>query len=320
MFILVVAVLLFIIFTASASALILSGMHDEPVRVSVVLDDSGSDRWSAFLAGLEQAGKDTGIKINVVTTGKNMTTGQQYEIIRQEIAAGAEGIILQVTRSDGTEDMISDISSKAVLELVDTSANVDVDVEGKSACIEADNREVGRALANEVRIALGRDLQGVRIGIVDTNRWQNANIERMEGFMENIASSGAVIAWKEYSTINISENIGRKQLGKFADVIVALDNTGLEATGEYAAGVDNAPYVFGEGTSIKNVSYLDHGLIRSMIVPNEYYMGYQSLSAVKKRMENRLTPMENEYVTFRVVNKDNLFDEVNQRMLFPILQ
>ncbi|MCR5402269.1 MAG: substrate-binding domain-containing protein [Butyrivibrio sp.] len=320
MFILVVSMLLFISFSASASALIMSGIHDEPVRVSVVLDDSGSERWSAFLAGLEQAGKDTGIRVSVVTTGKNTSISQQYAIVREEIASGAEGIILQVTNSEGTEEMISDISSKAVLELVDTSASMDVDVEGKSACIEADNREVGRALANEVRIALGRDLTGVRIGIVDSNRRKNSNIERMEGFMENIESSGAVIAWKEYSKANIADNISQKQQGRYADVIVALDNTGLEAAGEYASSVDNAPFIFGEGISIINVSYLDHGLIRSMIVPNEYYMGYQSLATVKKRMENRLTPMENEYVTFRVVNKDNLFDEVNQRMLFPVLQ
>lgn len=320
MFILVVSALLFITFTASASALIMSGMREDPVKVSVVVEDSGSGKWTAFLAGVEQAAKDTGIKINVVSTGRNMTVSQQYAIIKEEIASGAEGIILQVANSSGTENMISDISSKAVLELVDTSASMDVDVEGKSACIAPDNIEVGRALANEVRIALGSDLSGIRIGIVDTSRRQNANIERMEGFLENIESSGATIVWKENSASNTSDYIVTKQMVNYADVIVALDNAGLEAASEYAARVDVTPFIFGEGTSIKNVSYLDDGLIRSMVVPNEYYMGYQSLSAIKRRMENRLTPMENEYVTFRVVNKENLFDENNQRMLFPVLQ
>lgn len=320
MFILVVAAFLIVSFTTSASALILSGIHEDPVKVSVVLDDSGSGRWNSFLAGVEQAGKDTGIKINVVSTGKGTSLSQEYALIREEISNGADGIILQVVNSSGTENMISDISSKAVLELVDTSASMEVDVERRSACIEADNIEVGRALASEVRIALGSDLTGVKIGIVDTKRKQNANIMRREGFVEKIESSGAEVIWGVNSGSAVIEKIGAKQMTDYADVIVALDNDGLEAASEYAASVDNPPFIFGEGVSIKNVSYLDDGLITSMVVPNEYYMGYMSLSAIKKRLENRLTPMENEYVTFRVVNKENLFSDYNQRMLFPVTQ
>ena len=83
---------------------------------------------------------------------------------------------------------------------------------------------------------------------------------------------------------------------------------------------EKRPYIFGEGTSIKNVSYLDDGLITSMVVPNEYYMGYQALAGVARRLENRLTPMENEVISFRVINRENLFDEMNQRILFPVEQ
>ena len=55
-----------------------------------------------------------------------------------------------------------------------------------------------------------------------------------------------------------------------------------------------------------------------MIVPNEYYMGYRSLVAISERLDSKLTPMSDEKVSFRVINKDNLFDETNQRILFPV--
>lgn len=54
-----------------------------------------------------------------------------------------------------------------------------------------------------------------------------------------------------------------------------------------------------------------------MIVPNEYYMGYRSLVAISERLDSKRTSMSDEIVSFRVVNKDNLFDETNQRILFP---
>jgi ribose transport system substrate-binding protein len=101
---------------------------------------------------------------------------------------------------------------------------------------------------------------------------------------------------------------------------VALDNAGLEAASEYLMTVEERPYLFGEGTSIKNVSYVDDGLITSMVVPNEYYMGYQSVAAITRRLDNRLTPMENETIAFRVVNRENLFNEASQRMLFPVVE
>ncbi len=318
-FILVMAVLLLVTFLSSTFALIMSGMAEKSEKVSVVLDDPSSARWASFLAGLEQAAKDTGIKVNVVSAGKNLSIRQQNLLVNQELGSGADGIILHVVNSRGTENMISDISSKAVLILVDTSADTDVDVEGRSACIEVDNTELGRALASEVRIALGKDLPGKRIGIVAGNQRRNSVTERLQGFKENIDSSGASIAWIDNNVINVSDKIGQRLQDDPVDILVALDNNGLEACCEYALRQDEYPYIFGEGTSIKTVSYVDDGLITSMIVPNEYYMGYQALSMVKKRLDNRLTPMEDEKVSFRVVNRENLFNESNQRLLFPVV-
>ena len=320
MFILLVAILLVVVLLASTSALVMSGIGETPTKVSVVIDDSSSGRWSSFLAGMEQAAKDTGVKVNVVSTSKNMTVKQQSEIINDEISAGADGVILQVTSSQGTAEMISDISRKAVLLLVDTSAEMDVDVEGRSACIQVDNVELGRALANEVRIALGNDLRGQSIGIIAGNQKQYSIEERLQGFNENIESSGAKILWTDNSIINVSDKIALRQENARADVLVALDNSTLEAACEYALKQENPPYIFGEGNSIKVVSYVDDGIITSMVVPNEYYMGYQSITAVARRVENKLTPMENETISFRVVNRENLFDENNQRMLFPVIQ
>ncbi len=319
-FILIMSALLVFVLMASTSALIMNGVREDPVKVSVVMDDSSSGRWASFIAGMEQAAKDKGVKLNVVSTARNLTVSQQYLLVNEEISEGADGVILQFVSSRGTENMISGISGKAVLVLADTSADMEVDVEGKSACIQADNIEIGRALANEVRIALGNDLTGCRIGIVAGNQRQNSLKERLQGFKENIDTSGAEIVWTDSSLINVSDKIEKRQEGSYADVIVALENSGLEAACEYAQRTEERPGIFGEGTSIKNVSYLDDGLITSMVVPNEYYMGYQSVTAITRRLDNRLTPMEDEAISFRVVNRENLFDEVNQHMLFPVVE
>ncbi|MBR1669674.1 MAG: substrate-binding domain-containing protein [Butyrivibrio sp.] len=320
LFIMIVSALLIVMLTASTSALILSGIAENPTRVCVVVEDSGSGRWTSFTAGLEQAAKDMGVKLTVLPTTRNQTLSQQYAQMNEAISDGADGIILQACGSSKTENMISDISSKAVLVLIDGEVDTDVDVEGKSACIEPDNLEIGRALANEVRTALGNDLTGYSIGIVAGNQRRSSNIQRLNGFMENIESSGAEILWMDNSRINTVDKIRTAQTERTADILVALDNDGLESVCEYVLQDELSPYIFGEGTSIKNVSYIDDGLINSMVVPNEYYMGYQSIAAIAERMDNRLTPMQNEMISYRIVNRDNLFDESNQRVLFPVVE
>ena len=319
-FILILAAILVVTLVASTSALIMSGNSDDQVKVSVVVDDSGSGRWSSFISGLEQAAKDNGVKLNVVSTGKNLTLNQQFNLIKEEISDEADGIIWQVTTSRGTESIITEIRGKVVLELVDTNADTDIDVEGKSACIQADNVEIGRALANEVRIAYGNKLSGHRIGIVAGNQKLHSIQQRLQGFQENIESSGAEVVWIESNNVSLQDRIEFRQSLDEADILVALDNGCLEAASEYVQKTGKDIAVFGEGTSIKNVSYLDDGFITSMVVPNEYYMGYQSLTAVVRRLENRLTPMQDETISFRVVNKENLFDENNQRVLFPVVE
>ncbi len=319
-FILIFAFLLVVLLTASTSALIMSGMIEEPVNICVVLEDSSSGRWSSFIAGLEQAAKDRGVKLTLVPTTKTQTLSQQYALIKDAMSDGADGVILQASSSRGTENMITDISSKVALVLVDTDVDTDVDVEGKSAVIEANNIEIGRALANEIRINLGNDLSGYSIGIVAGNQRQKSMKLRYEGFLENIESSGANIVWNANYTGNAGDRIDSMQEENRADVLVALDNSGLEALCEHALRKEEKPYIFGEGTSIKNVSYLDDGLISSMVVPNEYYMGYQSVVAISKRLDNRLTPMENEIISYRIINRESLFDEENQRLLFPVAE
>ena len=320
MFILMISVLLIVILISSTAALILSGITDDPIDICVVVDDSSSVRWASFTAGLEQAAKDQNVKLNIISTTKNTPIAQEYTLVNNAIDNGAEGVILQPITSMGSENFISGISSKAVLVMVDNDVDMEIDVEGKSACIEPDNIEVGKALANEVMLSFGSELSEHTIGIIAGNEGQNSTKDKHAGFEENLASSGANIVWVDYSINAVGDRIKYRQNNEYADILVAFDNAGLEAACEYAQKQGEELTIFGVGNSIKNVSYLDDGLINSMVVPNEYYMGYQAVTAIVKRLDNRLTPMENETISFRIIKRESLFDETNQRLLFPVVE
>ena len=60
-------------------------------------------------------------------------------------------------------------------------------------------------------------------------------------------------------------------------------------------------------------------LITDVIVP-ELYMGYQAVVSVADRLDNKLTPMKDHEISYRVVHKENMYDTDNQKLLFPIIQ
>ena len=102
------------------------------------------------------------------------------------------------------------------------------------------------------------------------------------------------------------------------DILVALDNAGMEAAGEYASSQEKKMAVVGSGTSTKSIYYLDSGVAQSLVVPEDYMMGYQSVSDLADYIHrNRFLPQVRT-IAHRTIHKDTMFAEENQEILFPV--
>ncbi|MBQ9589378.1 MAG: substrate-binding domain-containing protein [Butyrivibrio sp.] len=320
LFILTLSVLLVVLITISGFAVVLSGMERDPYNISVIVSESQDSRWNMFFAGIEQASQDYKVKINTVSVPVSIAMNDEFVLINDEVNGGADGMIVEFSNCIGTSDFIGQLSTQTVLELVETRADADVDVEGKYAFIGADDNELGAALANEIRLKFGNSLSGKKIGIITGSQKQYSTMMRREGFMSAIETTGASIVWEISGIYNAEELIMYKQRSENADIVVAFTDSGLEKISEFASKYSDDVYIVGVGTSIQNVSFVDDGVIGSMVVPNEYYMGYRSVAAICEKLENKLSPMSDEIVSYKIVNKENLFDEANQRMLFPVIE
>lgn len=315
-----VILLLVMIIVMSAVAMLYSGTEETKYKISVIVENSAGDRWVPFEAGLEQAAEDRNIRLNLVSTGEFQSLSEERELIEKELQNGADGIITQLYSSTDTADMITEISRRAALELVDTDADAEIDVEGKYASVMPDNSAIGRAIGNELLINYGDKLKGRKIGILSGNQKQYGMQERMDGFVGSIGNAGASVVWVEDGSGVVQERLQYRQKNTHADIIVAMDNDGLEQAVDYISQTKDQADLYGEGCSDKNVYYLDYGTIHSMIVPNEYNMGYQAVVSVADRLDNKLTPMKDHEISYRVVHKDNMYDTDNQKLLFPIIQ
>ena len=303
------------------TVMLVRGTGEKRYQVSVIVSDSSQDRWVPLKAGLTQAAKDNNIDLSYVYTDYIDDVFTQTTLINQEIAEGADGIITDFCLSMGTAEIVRNIISRVPVEFIITNVDADADISGNYATVMTDNAEVGRAIGNELVIDVGDRLKGMKIGIIAGNQQQYAMQDRLKGFLEAVQAKAPDIVWTVEESRFLEQELKRSMERETPDVVIGLDNTSLEAAVNHVAeaGAENLS-LYGAGCSEKLAYYIDNGTIASMILPNEFSIGYQSLTDLSAKLRNRMLELEDREQGFNVVHRDNLFRDENQRILFPIVQ
>ena len=98
-----------------------------------------------------------------------------------------------------------------------------------------------------------------------------------------------------------------------------MDNDALENAVDLLETSEETPALYGVGCSDKTIFNMDRGLIRAMVVPNDFQMGYLALMDVNSRIDAPGIPMIHREISYDVVKASNMFDSYNQTILFPII-
>lgn len=309
----VLLLILLAITTWASYGVLNAGVTKEVHRVSVIVSDSGNDRWTALHQGLEQAANDYDIDLNFVSTVEFSTVEEELAVIWRELDNGAEGVIVQMNSSMGIEQEMEDIANRAAVMLLET----DVFPEEVYAFGGPDNVALGMALAEAIKEDFGETLDAKTVGILCGNQEQLAMQERLQGIQDGISDTGAKVVWIIDGTDEA--NVDAVMREEAVDIVVALENSETELMVDCMQGTAEST-LYGVGCSEKAVYYLDKGVIRTLVVPNEFNMGYQSMEAIATQLRYRLTKADNCQVDYLVVDRMNLYDEDNQKILFPIVQ
>ena len=285
-------------------------------QIHVIIENSNDNRWVQFIEGMKQAAEDQEVILTIVPTGHMETLSEEEAIIERAIANGSDGVIIQLCSSIGAASMLEKLNSRTNIELVDENAyEVMSNVVG---VISPDHRAIGEAIAGETAVYAPKPLEKCTIGVIRGSSALSSMEQRMDGFTETLESLGGKTTWVlEY--MGDSKAIRDKLAeAEKPDILVALDNAGLEAAGEYASSQEKEMTVIGTGTSTKSIYYLDCGIVQSLVVPEDYMMGYQSVSDLADYIHrNRFLPLVRT-IAHRTIHKDTLFAEENQEILFPV--
>lgn len=285
--------------------------------VSVIVDNSSSDRWFAFREGLKQAARDHHVQLNIVSTGELPDLEEEKVLIEREKENGAQGIIIQMCESDKDKLLTQMQEAAGIVDIL--LVETDVEPEGVFPAVIPDNYEMGRMIAVSLKEDEKR-LQGKKIGILSGNQERLSQKQRLDGFLKEIEGTGAEIIWEigEYEVMQTA--LTEEQLQN-VEILIALENDETERAVDYLLEPETPSCpLYGVGCSEKNVYYLDKKLIDVLIVPNEFHMGYQSVAVMAAQLQDHVTARQDSTVNFLVVRPETMYEEDNQKILFPLVQ
>ena len=288
-------------------------------KVSVIIQNSDDNQWFAFKYGLRMAAEDQKIEMFVVSTGGGLTAEEAKSMIEREIENGADAVIVQPVPGADTERMLRNIEKKIPVMLVGCTASKEKETSALPTT-EPDHYAMGRALAEELLKDYNGNINGKTLGILSETADSEAAVNREKGVRDALRDTGAVVSWSVYDSFEETEE---NLLGAHprVDIVIALDDNSLTTAGKTAAAKNlHGALVYGIGNSTEAVYYLDTGFAECLVVPDEFNVGYQSLTEAAESLKHSFHKMQDRTVSYTVIRRDTLFSKENQEVLFTMSQ
>lgn len=288
----------------------------ELIKVAVIVEDSNNARWDPFLLGLETAAKEAHVDLNLVPTSSFENAQEEWNLADQKVDEGAQGIILSPYDAEGYDDYYEPLSWKVSLCIVNSGLEK-MQERGNILTAIPDYEQMAEGLLNQIKADYGDSLAAKTFYIMTCHGNEQSSSTLMELVEEGLIAEGCLPAGQAKS------RAGQRRLLKKngqPDIMVALDDDSLR----YAAGVlangERHSELYGIGTSESAIYYLDQGIIKGMIVPDDFNMGYESLLAVAQHVRNKFREAKELKLSSRSVRREDVHNPEMEQFLFPKIQ
>lgn len=297
--------------------MMISGQNKKALdKVSVILENAGDSQWSALKYGLKMAAEEQGIELAVVDVEEGLDAEAQKKVLEREIEDGADALIVQLVLDKNDQEVLKKIEKRVPVMLVGYEVEKG-ETRYDLPVIKEDNYEMGQALAEEMLKDFEGNIEEKKIGLLLASTDSNMLSSRECGFKDALEDKNAnILELSLDSFLNREENTESK-----VDIVIALDDSNLTAIGEYlASSQPHGELLYGIGQSTEAIYYLDKGIAECVVVPDEFNVGYQSLSEVARKLDHYFENMKKQTVSYSVIRKETLFSKENQELLLTMSQ
>ncbi len=277
--------------------------------ITVFLEDSDNERWNNLKAGLRTSAKEQQLSLNIMKVPAFHTIDEQQKYLETMNLDDTDALIFYSPYTISFINMLNEkhvvIPSISLLNQPDTAMTT----------FAPDYTRIGETLVDQM--VRNTKKESMNVGLVVTNPEEDSTSLIEKTMVEKLQANKINIVWYAYHTT--SARLTELQNSNHADVMIALDNEALETIIDYKNSNHEDIVVYGVGISNKCLYQTDMEVIRSMVVVNEFEMGYDAMNQMGEYLNKKGT-LRQQLIPYSIITKANLYTKKNQEILFPVSQ
>lgn len=304
-------VCLVVLFLMCSTDLIIREPERQIYQIAVIIEDVRSDNYSNFRKGMDLAAAELNADVQLITLYEKLDVKEQMDLMDREQQDGTDALIVVPVE----EEQVS--AKQMTIPVILMRAGV-AEAAGAGNVI-VDHEKMGELLAREI---LEEQPADVPVYVL-TDPAGQSDMDRLflKGsdavFQEAGRSVQRIVRGEEERFFTMLEQPGAEA----QKVVILAENQDIltEAAGVVAgseAVADAVGGLYGRGTTMAILNYLDRGVITGICVTDEFSVGYYSVREAVRALEGAgsvPTVMESYYI-----DKKDLRDPAFEKMLFPI--
>ena len=296
---------------------------DYTIAVIGKSSDTGIEFWTAVNKGIELAAEEQGVHVTIDAPLYESDVAGQIALTDEVIARKPDGVIFIPTDEDALIESAKKMkAAKIPYVCLDSDVNL-VPISNVAAVTTPDARSIGRpsleivALA-DIDVAQGKIIVAAHSEISSTGR------QRISGFFDGYGTGTSALP-VVYSD-SVPENAYN---GVYQLLTEHPDVTGIVGLNEPSTvGAVNAArdlglleniHVVGFDSSFTEIKYLESGAVSAVVSQEPFNMGYLSLTAICDILDDKKVK-GNILTNTRVITRENMYDEENQKFLFMFME
>ncbi|MEA5083889.1 MAG: substrate-binding domain-containing protein [Lachnospiraceae bacterium] len=306
-----VASVLVMLFLASSTDWLITEKAVEIHQVSVLVDAEDDHGLSNFKLGLEQAAMRLNADLSFITLYDEKEPEQQGTLLLREVNSGAQGIILLAENASSMEKMLGDVPVNVPVVIYGSS----VDSPRVKAVLCPSWVSIAKDLA---KVIISENGTKLKVTIVTTTK-NKTNVETMKNTMLlAITQAGAEVSMVQLQSLDDVKTLADGLTAQGGNIVFTPELNTLEVLAQsIGTQADKLP-LYGVGWSGTIWHSVENGYIKATVVCNDYNGGYLALRELKASLDGKNDNREGSEIPYAVVNKENLYTDEIETMLFPI--
>ena len=293
------------------------GGTERKYAVDVIVKKADADFWKVVQMGTEAAGREFGITVNFTGPADEKDIDGQIKMVDTAITRKVDAIVLAASDYTQLADAVDrTVEANIPVIIIDS----DVQSDRTSCFIGTDNVDAGRKLGETLVDKVG---DNCKIAVMGFIKGAATSDQREEGLMKVVAEHPGInvlsmMYCKSDEDIAKAQTMDIISINPDIDAIVCLNAYGTEGT---ALAIDELELsgkvkIIGFDSTPEEIRYLEKGVIQALVVQNPYSMGYLGVKHALDAIQGKTVPKSVD-TGASVVDRENMYQPENQKLLFP---